>query len=203
MSRTRVHFEQSTPDPQSLDRSGDFGPYERFSAAEGSAYADDQVLAFVSKLGDWFCCDDGRHWAVMVVTGAGWRRTRSPPAALLALAPALPGIISLWQHASLLYLGRAQSIRRVEALLGGAEGIDPAQVTDVMWENHPNPPAREAELHAEYVQASRSLLRTYGRWHGSRVRSSRLIERSLQTVARAQELLERARYVCLALGVAA
>jgi hypothetical protein len=75
MSRTRVHFEGSRPERQSLDRSGDFGPYERFSAAEGIAYADGQVLAFVSKLGDWFCCDDGRHWAVMVVTGVGWRRT--------------------------------------------------------------------------------------------------------------------------------
>lgn len=61
-----------------LERSCDFGPYEWFSAAEGIAYADDQVLAFVSKLGDWFCCDDGRHWAVMVVTGAGWRRARNP-----------------------------------------------------------------------------------------------------------------------------
>ncbi|HSA68298.1 MAG TPA: hypothetical protein VLF65_01725 [Burkholderiales bacterium] len=45
-------------------------------------------------------------------------------AALLALAPALPNDISLWQHARLLYLGRAQSIRgRVEAPLQGAEGI--------------------------------------------------------------------------------
>lgn len=155
MSRTRVHFEHSGADPQSLERSCDYGPYERFSAAEGIAYADKQVLAFVSKLGDWFCCDDGRHWAVMVVTGAGWRRARNPLAALLALAPALPGVISLWQHARLLYLGRARSIcGRVEALLRGAEGIDPAQVTDVMWENHPNPAAREAELHAEYVNGS-------------------------------------------------
>jgi hypothetical protein len=60
----------------------------------------------------------------MVVTGAGWRRARNPLAALLALAPALPNDISLWQHARLLYLGRAQSIRgRVEAPLQGAEGI--------------------------------------------------------------------------------
>ena len=105
MSRTRVHFEGSRPERQALERSGDFGPYERFSAAGGIAYADDKVLAFVSKLGDWFCCDDGRHWAVMVVTGAGWRRMRNSPAGLLALAPALPGVISLWQQAGLLYLG--------------------------------------------------------------------------------------------------
>jgi hypothetical protein len=104
MSRTRVHFEHSPGGgPQSLQRSCDFGPYERFSAAEGIAYADDQVLAFVSKLGDWFCCDDGRHWAVMVVTGAGWRRARNPLAALLTHRH-FPGVMSLWQQARLLYL---------------------------------------------------------------------------------------------------
>ncbi|HEU4350989.1 MAG TPA: hypothetical protein VFR66_03855 [Burkholderiales bacterium] len=72
-----------------------------------------------------------------------------------------------------------------------------------MSEDHPNPAAREAELHAEYVNGSRSLLQTYGRRHGSRVHGSRLIERSLQTVARAQKLVERARHVCLALEAAA
>jgi hypothetical protein len=72
-----------------------------------------------------------------------------------------------------------------------------------MWEDHPNPAAREAELHAEYVNGSRSLLRTYGRRHGSRVRGSRLIARSQQTVARAQKLVERARYVYLTLEAAA
>ena len=73
--RVRVHFERSRADPRSLSRSRGFGPFERFSAVDGTAYADTQVFAFLdSKTGDWFCYDDGRHWAVMVLTdgsGAG------------------------------------------------------------------------------------------------------------------------------------
>jgi hypothetical protein len=39
------------------------------SAVDGTAYADNQVFAFiVSKNGDWFCYDAGRYWAVMVLT---------------------------------------------------------------------------------------------------------------------------------------
>ena len=42
---------------------------------DGTAYADNQVFAFIdSKDGDWFCYDDGRRWAAMVLTdesGAG------------------------------------------------------------------------------------------------------------------------------------
>jgi hypothetical protein len=71
----RIHLARSRPDAQTLSRSRDFGPFERFSAADGIAYADNQVFAFFdSKQGDWFCYDDGRHWAVMVLTdesGAG------------------------------------------------------------------------------------------------------------------------------------
>ena len=74
-SRVRIHLERSRPGPHALSRSRDFGPFERFSAADGIAYADDQVFAFMnSRDGDWFCYDDGRHWAVMVLTdesGAG------------------------------------------------------------------------------------------------------------------------------------
>jgi hypothetical protein len=59
------------------------------------------VFAFVdSKVGDWFCYDDGHHWAVMVITDAASRGpTRSE-------------------------------------------------------ESHPDPAAREAELHAEHLSAS-------------------------------------------------
>ena len=68
-SRVRIHLQRSRPDPHALLRSRDFGPFGRFSAADGIAYADNQVFAFIdSRNGDWFCYDDGRHWAVMVLT---------------------------------------------------------------------------------------------------------------------------------------
>jgi hypothetical protein len=64
-SRVLVHFERT----RETQRSRDFGPYERFSAIDGIAYADGRVFAFADgKVGDWFCYDDGRHWPVMIVS---------------------------------------------------------------------------------------------------------------------------------------
>lgn len=69
-SRVRVHFEQ----PREGTSSRPFGPYERFSAVDGIAYADERVFAFVdSNVGDWFCYNDGQHWPVMIVSDALWR----------------------------------------------------------------------------------------------------------------------------------
>ena len=88
------------------------------------------MFAFVdSQVGDWFCYDDGHHWAVMVVTDAASRGTHAL-GLLLALAPTLPGVIENCEIA-----GRV--------------------VTAITWESHPDPVAREAELHAEHLSPSR------------------------------------------------
>lgn len=153
-SRVRVHFERSRPDPHARSRSRDFGPFERFSAVDGIAYTDNQVFAFVdSKVGDWFCYDDGRHWAVMIVTDAASRGTHAL-GLLLALAPALPGVIGAWQDAKLLYVARAQCMRsHIESVIGNCARW-PGRVTAITWESHPDPAAREAELYAEHLSAS-------------------------------------------------
>ena len=108
-SRVRIHFERSRPDPYSLSRSREFGAFERFSAVDGIAYTDKQAFAYVdSKVGDWFCYDDGRHWAVMVVTDAAPRVTH---ALGLALALALFGVMGAWENAEPVYLAQAKCIR--------------------------------------------------------------------------------------------
>jgi hypothetical protein len=81
-----------------------------------------------STVWNWFCYDDGRHWAVMIVTDAASRQTRAL-GLLLAFAPGLPGVIGDCDR----WLGR---------------------VTAITWESHPDPAAREAELHAEHLSAS-------------------------------------------------
>ena len=153
-SRIRIHFERSRPDPHARSRSRDFGPFERFSAVDGIAYTDNQVFAFVdSKVGDWFCYDDGRHWAVMIVTDAASRGVHAL-GLLLAFAPALPGVIGAWQDAKLIYVARAQCIRsHIESVIGNCDRW-PGRVTAITWETHPDPAAREAELYAEHLSAS-------------------------------------------------
>jgi hypothetical protein len=149
-TRVQIHFER----PPQGTFSRHFGPYERFSAVDGIAYTDERVFAFVdSKVGDWFCYNDGQHWPVMVVTdatpGAEPGRLRS----MAALAPLAAGVIGLWKGGELLYLGRARSIR--ERLLAvAAEARLPADA--LTWEAHADPAAREAELLAELASAARA-----------------------------------------------
>jgi hypothetical protein len=194
-SRVHIHFEQMAEDaPMAQRTSRHFGPYERFSAVDGIAFTYERVFAFVdSKIGDWFCYEDGQHWPVMVVSDAAVLRERGLWARVAALAPLVPGVIGLWQQAKLLYLGQAESIQsRLLGLTEGEMGVDPARVTAVTWEAHPDPAAREAELLAEYAAASRSLRQTYGRFHGNLVRSARLIEKAKETTALARSIYARA-----------
>ena len=52
-------------------RSRTYGPFGRFSAVNGLAYADDGVVAVLDqKIGEWLYYDDGYHWPTMVVTKA-------------------------------------------------------------------------------------------------------------------------------------
>jgi hypothetical protein len=61
--RVALHFERSK------ERSGMYGPYERFSAVNGLAYGDDRVIAFLdSKVNEWLYYDTGYHWPVMIVS---------------------------------------------------------------------------------------------------------------------------------------
>jgi hypothetical protein len=107
-TRVHIHFERL---PQG-EYSRQFGPYERFSAIDGIAYTDDRVFAFVdTKVGDWFCYNDGQHWPIMVVSDAAEGTPRSRLRSLAALAPLLAGVLGLWKRGRLLYLGRAESIR--------------------------------------------------------------------------------------------
>ena len=189
-TRVRVHFEHTRSLPTAA-KSRSFGPYERFSAVDGIAYADDRVFAFVdARIGDWFCYGDGRHWAIMVVTDVGTSSAKDRLRAAIGLAPLLAGVIGLWEGSKLLYLGQAPSIRAgLEALASEPHSLHRRHVTAVTWECHSDPAAREAELYAEYLDGSRSLLDTYGRAHGTLVRASQLVER-------AHQAMELARTIC-------
>ena len=64
-SRVAVHFEREG------QRSGNYGPYERFSAVNGLAYGDDRVIAFMDYKSDqWLYLDSSHRWPVMVVSEA-------------------------------------------------------------------------------------------------------------------------------------
>jgi hypothetical protein len=161
-TKVRIHFERGMHESRQLTRSRSFGPFGRFSMVEGLAYADDRVFAFAdAKVGDWFCFDDGRHWAVMVVTDASAGTAKTGLTSIVGLAPCVGGVIALWEGAALLYLGRARSIRaRLRTLASRNATLDSSRVTAVTWETHPNPMAREAELHAKYMSQSLSPLKS-------------------------------------------
>jgi hypothetical protein len=110
-------------------------------------------------------------------------------ASAAAFAPLLPGVIGLWRRAELVWLGRTTSIR---AHLGAlvASGI-----TAVSWEAHPDPAAREAELLAEVRNGSCSLLATYGRLHGSWVRTRCLVAGAVAAHERARALRREAQRI--------
>jgi len=62
-SQVVLHFERAP------DRSSRYGPYERFSAVNGLAYCDDQVVTILDlKKSEWLYYDTGYHWPVMVVS---------------------------------------------------------------------------------------------------------------------------------------
>ena len=130
-----------------------------------------------SKVGDWFCYDDGRHWPIMVVTDDSSRDDAR----------------LIWM---LLYLGTAVCLRsRFASLLEGGLVCDGQRITAVTWEAHANPAAREAELLTEYSSGSESLRKTYGALHGNHVRTSRLIAKARETVQSARALRQRARHI--------
>jgi hypothetical protein len=151
-AKVRIHFERGVNDPRKMAKSRDFGPFKLFSAVDGIAYTDNRVFAFAdAKIGDWFCYDDGRHWALMVVTDAGATAGKNPLRAAALLAPVVAGVIALWEGAKLAYLGRAESVRAQLEAFACEQQDRLDRVTTVTWEAHPNPQVREAELHAEYV----------------------------------------------------
>jgi hypothetical protein len=196
-TRVHCHFERLTQN----EGSKRFGPFEQFSAIDGIAYVDDRVFAFVdTKIGDWFCYEDGHHWEVMVVSDASGG-ARSRLLSIAGLAPLLPGVIALWQGAKLLYLGQAQSIRsELERL---ADHWSRREISLVSWEKHGDPAAREAELLAEYERGLPSLTKTYGQLHGNLVRTARLIERARQTIAQSCRFQEHARMILATVRAAA
>ena len=86
-TRVRIHFERARPAADASTKSRSFGPYERLSAVDGIAYADDRVFAFVdARVGDWYCYGDGRHWSVMVVADASRRAAKDTLRAVMSCA---------------------------------------------------------------------------------------------------------------------
>lgn len=99
-TRVRVEFETANT------RSRRFGPYQNFSAIDGIAYADQRVLAFLDeKLGDWYCYNDGKHWAVLLVRDADDSSAQRVLAMLASLAPALSSVYGLLHGVSARHLG--------------------------------------------------------------------------------------------------
>lgn len=48
-----------------------YGPYESLSFVDGIAYVERKVFAFADRaIGDWYCHDDGRHYAIMLIEAA-------------------------------------------------------------------------------------------------------------------------------------
>lgn len=189
--KVRIQFERAAEERKSRL----LGPFLRFSAIDGIAFADERVFAFVDpKVGDWFSYDDGHHWPVMVVIDAGESRSVDRLFALLAAAPALSGVFALWQGAKLLYLGHAASIR--DGLRRAAESsgaLRRGEVTAIAWETHRSPAEREAELRAEYESAARSLPATYGKLHGNLVRTYGLVRKARDAAVRARAAVALAR----------
>jgi hypothetical protein len=77
-------------------------------------------------------------------------------------APELPGVIALWEHDELIYLGRATpgiTIRKI--LTAHVEGRHTctAAATHFAWEAVRDPAARERELLAEYFDEHRGFPR--------------------------------------------
>ncbi len=99
-SRVRIEFETANT------RSRGFGPFQNFSAIAGIAYADQRVLAFLDeRLGDWYCYNDGKHWAVMLVKDANDSSAKRVLAMLASLAPALTGVYGLLHGVSARHAG--------------------------------------------------------------------------------------------------
>jgi hypothetical protein len=93
-ARVRIHFERSSREPAAASRR--FGPFDRFSAVDGIAYADDRVFAALdASARDWFCYEDGRRWHFMVVTDAAAGSAAKALALLAALAPLLHGLLGV------------------------------------------------------------------------------------------------------------
>lgn len=191
-TRVCIHFERLSD-----VRSRNFGPYERFSAIDGIAYADNRVFAFVDpKFRDWYCYDDGSHWPVMVVTDDTVRNDSRLIGMLAGLAPLVSGVIGLWHGARLLYLGTAVCLRsRFASLLEGGLVMDGKEISAVTWEAHADPAVREAELLAEYAKGSPTLRKTYGALHGNHVRTARLVARAADVVESARVLRDTARSI--------
>ena len=63
----RVHFEDAQG-----KRSQEFGPFFRFSSADGVAYADGEICAHIDvDASRWYCHRDETYWHEMVVEPAG------------------------------------------------------------------------------------------------------------------------------------
>jgi hypothetical protein len=174
-ARIAVHFE--SPARAASRR---FGPFERFAAADGIAYADGGVIASVDRRSrEWLAHLAGAHWPVMVLSDAaeGAAGARALALAALCLAPLGPGVYGLWDGERLIDASHAGNLRAQLA----AKLVTSRRVTTIAW----------SSPHAALRRESAVLRR----------RSTATIGRARETHARAARLRERSRALCSAVDV--
>ncbi|HZM37377.1 MAG TPA: hypothetical protein VFC18_23160 [Burkholderiales bacterium] len=108
-ARVMLHFE----DDPGVTRSRAFGPYGRFAAVDGIAFAEDRVVAAIDRESlRWLAQLDGALWRVLVLNEARSARVETRLFALgaLCLAAQLPGVYALGEDHRLVRIGSVASV---------------------------------------------------------------------------------------------
>jgi hypothetical protein len=108
-ARVMLHFE----DDPGATRSRTYGPFGRFAAVDGIAFAEDRVVAAIDRKSlQWLAQLDGVLWRVLVLNEAKAARVEAKLFALgaLCLASQLPGVYAFGENEKLVRIGSVASI---------------------------------------------------------------------------------------------
>jgi hypothetical protein len=108
-ARVMLHFE----DAPGAARSRAYGPFGRFSAVDGIAFAEDRIVASIDRETlRWLAQHDGVLWRVLVLSEAGPARFEAKLFALgaLCLASQLPGVYAVGEDERLVRIGSVASV---------------------------------------------------------------------------------------------
>lgn len=108
-ARVILHFE----DPPGVKRSRTYGPFGRFAAVDGIAFAEDRVVAAIDRESlHWLAQHDGVLWRVLVLNEAKAARFEGKLFALgaLCLASQLPGVYAQGKDEQLVRIGSVASV---------------------------------------------------------------------------------------------
>ena len=109
-ARVVLHFE----DPPGVKRSRTYGPFGRFAAVDGIAFAEDRVVAAIDRESlHWLAQHDGALWRVLVLNEAkAAARFEGKLFALgaLCLASQVPGVYALGEDEQLVRIGSVASV---------------------------------------------------------------------------------------------